>query len=390
MKDFFGTLGTPVATLEDEIKRLKDKVPADITKAWPRRLPNRFQGRMPAKRKLCGKSAMLSLAYATSIRWSRSIKKSTPPRVQKLRCLDRRRRPAAACLLDILAPCEIFCPGAFGRAAFPCSIKSRDLDNPKLDQLQNLLRKRFEVAIADKFDGDVHLSKDWDLQKRLSTEKRATIGFLLLAVANVQQPDLKQPDRFIPLYPEGSGQGAPNLLRAQTVLGLYEFAASAKNLPVAWNILEDRIIQAIYVDREGFEDPSSRTSCKFKEFANKPTRNQAFVDKHAAGNQGPQGHYPGDQKSAKAFGRIAGAKPGRQENLRRSRRGPQGRDGNAEGRPMRRFDRNRNCRRWTEACRKQLFEAQKVLANAQEQNIRLEQAIKAEEQRAKGPKGATP
>src|SRR5262249_15479325 len=134
-------------------------------------------------------------------------------------------------LVDILAPCDIFRPANAADATFGLE-QIADSDKVKLAQLQKILEKRFDSAIAGKYDSDVHFSKEGDTESRWSIEKRQTIGFLLVAIGSVLMPDPKNPDKSIYLYPQ-STNGAPTLTRAQTVLGLYEFSAAAQNLPIA-------------------------------------------------------------------------------------------------------------------------------------------------------------
>ncbi len=120
LKDYFGNLGTPVSTLEDEVKRLKDKVPTDIANA-----ARNSAGALKdddAKRKFASR-VLLSLAY----------------NVHQVEALDKKIKAAKgqglddliddACqrrmLVDILAPCEIFRPGAIERSAAKQSRRPR-------------------------------------------------------------------------------------------------------------------------------------------------------------------------------------------------------------------------------------------------------------------------
>ena len=101
----------------------------------------------------------------------------------------------------------------------------------------------------------------------------------MVAIANLHKPDPAKPGQFELLYPEGGGApGTPNLQRAQTVLGLYEFAAAAQNLPLAWYALEQRVLQSIHAEREG--------SSMVKD--GKVVRSQAFIDKYDGEIQGIQ------------------------------------------------------------------------------------------------------
>ena len=270
LKDYFGGLGDVVATLEEEITRLKDKVPKDIEKA-AQETATAYKGKDEKTRRQLAAKMLYPLTYDIYQveKVDRKIKAAKGLELDALLEDAIQRRM----LVDILAPCEIFRPGE-AKADFLERIA--DLDTFKLDQLKKRLQKRFDVAIADKFDGSVHQGPDWDTESRHTMEKRQTIGFLLVALAHVQKPDPNQPDKLVPLYPDGTA-GAPTLARAQTVLGLYEFAAAAQNLPLAWERLEERVLEAIHIDRQGFD-----ITVKDKDGKDQIVRNQAFIDKHDA------------------------------------------------------------------------------------------------------------
>lgn len=282
LKDYFGSLGAPVATLEAEIARLKNKVPADIAQVAAEGA-EAFKGKDDAAKRQYVSKLLLPLAYNTYQveKLNKTLEAAKGAALDTLLGDVVQRRM----LLDILAPCEIFRPGAYKTdKSFNYLIeKSGDLDSLKLDDLKSILDKRFAEAVAERYDGTVHLSADWDAQKRDSIEKRDNIGFLLVTIANLQKPDFAKPGDFVPLYPDGPGPaGTPNLLRAQTVLGLYEFATAAQNLPITWRIMEQQLLKAIQIDRQGFEVVFKNTSGKLNELKGKLTRNEAFVDYHAA------------------------------------------------------------------------------------------------------------
>ncbi len=378
LKDYFGNLGTPVSTLEEEVKRLKEKVLADIANA-----ARGAAGALKdddAKRKFASR-VLLSLAY--DVHQVEALDKKI--KAAKGKALDDLIEDACQrrMLVDILAPCEIFRPGA---VSAPLQNKVADLDKFKLDELQNLLRKRFDVAIADKFDGDVHLSKDWDAEKRLTTEKRATIGFLLLTIATLQKPeaDAKQPDNinYVALYPDGSGAGTPNMLRAQTVLGLYEFAAAAQNLPVAWDVLEKRMAQAIQVDREGYTFVYTDKGGKFKDSANKPARNDAFIDKHATEIQALRDVVLEIRKAENTLAALKVQNATAQKIY--EFRAEQLKELTARLQGARTVTKAKVAE--LNELQKQLFQAQQVLAGAQDRNLSLEKAIQTEENKATGSK----
>ena len=280
LKDYFGSQGAPVITLEAEVQRLKTKVPGDIAQVAGE-AADAFKGKDDNAKRQFASKLLLPLAYnifqVEKLDGKLKAAKGAALDALLADAIERRM------LVEILAPCEIYRPGAYrSDKSFTFLIeKVGDLDYLKLDDLKGILDKRFDVAIADKFDGSVHFDADWDVEKRDSVEKRETIGFLLVAIANVQKPDAAKPGQYVPLYPDaGAPQGTPNLLRAQTVLGLYQFAAAAQNLPVTWRIMEQQLIKSIQIDRQGFDIVFNNKSGKFKELEGKLTRNEAFIDKH--------------------------------------------------------------------------------------------------------------
>jgi hypothetical protein len=371
LKDYFGSLGAPVATLEDEIKRLSSKVPADIAAA-AKEAADAFKAKDDSAKRQFAAAVLLPLAYDTYQveKLDAKLKATKGPELDVLIDDAVQRR----LLVDILAPCEIFRPGEVSK---PLVEKVGDLDSFKVDQLNALLQRRFDVAVADKFDGAVHQGPDWDGEKRLSWEKRQTIGFLLLAIANLHQPDPAKPGQFVLLYPDtGAPAGTPNLMRAQTVLGLYEFAASAHNLPLAWYALEQRVIQSIHTDREGF------TIAKDKQ--GKPNRNQAFIDKHANEIKAIQEMV---LEIKKANDRLTDL----QDQSKRVKKIFEDREEHLQEMTKKlREARQETLRRVADVreLQKQLFAAQAVLRDAEERNASLERDIRAEEKKAAGTKGA--
>ncbi len=182
------------------------------------------------------------------------------------------------------------------------------------------------------------------------------------------------------LYPDGSGAGTPNMLRAQTVLGLYEFAASAQNLPVAWDVLEKRMAQAIQVDREGYTFVYTDKGGKFKDFVNKPARNDAFIDKHATEIQALRDVVLEIRKAENTLVAL------KLQNATVQKiyefRAEQLKELTARLDVARKVTSTKVAE--INELQKQLFQAQQVLAGAQDRNLGLEKAIQTEENKAKG------
>ena len=395
LKDYFGNQGVPVATLEEEVKRLKKEVPKDIARAAQETV-TALKGADDAAKRQFAARLLLPLAYdvyqVEAI--DRALKGAKGPK------LDARIQEAVqrSLLVGILAPCEIFRPGDVGKTVKDKSGKDKfepkffvekagDLDYSKVEDLEKLLDQRFDVAIADKFDGTVHQGPDWDAVKRLSWEKRQTIGFLLLAIANLHKPDVSQPAQFklVLLYPEtGAAAGAPNLLRAQTVLGLYEFAAAAQNLPLAWRSLEEQLLEATRIDRQGFDivfngkgkDVQSRA------LDGKLVRNQAFIDKRAAEIKQIRELTV---QLKKAEDRLKDL----QEQDSTVKKNFEIREEHLKAMTKNLLEARKETAKQVAELRvkeKQLFQAQEVLRDAAERNAQLEKEIRNEERKATGVK----
>ena len=82
------------------------------------------------------------------------------------------------------------------------------------------------------------------LKQRTSTDKRQTIGFILFALSQVQVPALdKKNERK--LIDKG-------IERAQTVSGVYEFTDASIQYVRTLRILEQRVVEAVTADRDGY------------------------------------------------------------------------------------------------------------------------------------------
>jgi hypothetical protein len=385
LKDYFKGHGVPalkdeMVTLEDEVKRLQNKVPADI-EAAAAEAAEALKAKSDADKRQFIAKVLLPLAYD----------------IYQVAALDAKLQAAKGAeldgllkesverrlLMDILAPLEIFRPGDVSKFFLE---KAGDLKALPLDQIKERWQKRVANAVAPTFDGDVHQGPDWNAEKRSSWEKRDTIGLLLLAIASAQKPDAAKPGQFVPLYADAGPAGTPNLARAQIILGLFEFAAAAQNLPIAWRTLERRAIEAIHVDREGFSIIFKDKSGQFKDDDGKPARSQAFIDKH--------------EEIIKRIQDLILAIRAAEERLKDL----QAQNKNAQ---MIVEDREKHFKAMTEkliaarketarmigelrVLQKELYQAQVVLRDAEEQNARLVREIRAEERKASGAKGGTP
>jgi hypothetical protein len=99
----------------------------------------------------------------------------------------------------------------------------------------------------------------------MTAEKRQNAAFLLVSIAFARKhldPGAKLDDQL--LVPNG-------LLRAQRIVGLYDFTAAAQQLAQAFASLNERVVRALAVEREGFQ----------VEVNNQLKRSEGFVDKQA-------------------------------------------------------------------------------------------------------------
>jgi len=129
--------------------------------------------------------------------------------------------------------------------------KAADLKGLKLEELKGLFEQRFKSATEENYNKTTYLSEEWEGQKRDSFERRDNIAFLLLAVSQMRKPD-------------GSPVNSQMWDRAQVVSGLIEFAQALQDYSRALRLQEERLAQAIQLDRDGYtlvpaKDQAGRT-----------------------------------------------------------------------------------------------------------------------------------
>jgi HPt (histidine-containing phosphotransfer) domain-containing protein len=139
---------------------------------------------------------------------------------------------------DILAPINLFRPGDLKLTEVE---RIADRSKFTLAQVQELLDKRLQAAVASQYDTRFNIGNDYwgNPQERDSVEKRQKIAFILFTLAQVQIPTLDKK-----LYAKG-------VERAQTVSGLYEFTNASIAYVQAMRVLEQRMEQRINEDRDG-------------------------------------------------------------------------------------------------------------------------------------------
>ncbi|GEM_PF-2592439 len=285
LREMMSDLGDPVGNIEEEMARLKRKLPDDI-KAVADQLKTNLAKATPAdKRKKLG-----MLLYPLCV---------NPMQVEKLEAKIKGAQGAALdtlleeaverrILADILLPVELF------RASDPnqSTAKANDvkldkkplypndvatysavLENAadaKIKDLRDLLNWRLDAAASEKHDGKVHFGTEWDGQKRWTIEKRANSAFLLVSIAYARKhlnPNAKIEDEL--LYAKG-------LERAQRLSGLYDFTAACQAYNEVVRKLHERVLEALALDREGFDVQVDVNNVKTSK------RSESFIDKHAA------------------------------------------------------------------------------------------------------------
>jgi hypothetical protein len=258
MKD----LGNPVGNIEEEMARIKgglfnqiETVAQDLTKI------------MEKADDAAKKAQVAMLLYPLCF---------NPMQVEKLEAKIKNAKGTMVTALledaiqrrilaDILLPVEMYRPGESEPNKLAILEKAADKDEVSLDTLRDLMKSRLDEAAAAKYDPKVHYGKDWEGVARWTPEKRQNAAFLLvsLAYANKHLPGKKDDEQL--LDPKG-------LERAQRISGLFDFTQACVNYNEAVQKLEQRVIDAISLDREGF-------------FVQAGARSDSFADRHAAAVQ---------------------------------------------------------------------------------------------------------
>jgi hypothetical protein len=252
-RDIFGSLADPVSTQEDEMDRLKTRIPGDIQAAAKEVLAKLKND--DEKRELVRKVFRPLLRTGRQIdKFEEKIVATAGADLDTLVDESVQRR----IYRDILAPVNVINPGDLGKLKVETLAdlaevgdgEKKELSKEfayKLDDVKEMLVKRLAAAAADSYDSDVHFGDVWvqeksspEAMKRDSVVKRRTIAMLMFAIGQVQVPTL---DRK--LYPKG-------IERAQVVCGLQEVTSAMIFYSQAWGILKARQVEAVRVDRQGY------------------------------------------------------------------------------------------------------------------------------------------
>lgn len=351
LKIHFKNAGTPVRTLEEEIERLRKTLPDDIKKA-----AQEFAAKPPDEKAKRDQLALTLLPLARTPKQIDDlytfIQKVDGVKLDELLVDAGQRRV----LYDILAPHEFFRPAPID--AWPLE-QIADIKGKKLEEYVSMLDRRLKSTIEAKYDAALHLGKEFEGKERDSIEKRQAIAFMVFTVAQARKPD------GTPLYPQGPE-------RVQKVIGLFEDAVAAGALAGATDKMTRKMVNVIIEDREG--------KPVFDPKINKLTSTDGFVHSYA-----------------KEIDRVKEIiETIRTRNLRLADVQDQEKK-QADIVDMREKqiatvsteligERKKTSFQLGELRRlqKQLFDAQVKLADAHQNNLRLEQAIRRAELRLKG------
>jgi hypothetical protein len=227
----FKGLGEPVKTLEQEVERIKSRLPQDIDLA-AQEAAKKEQGDV-AGRKLAEK-VLLPLAR-------------TPDQVY---ALDKKIQAAKGAELSALIEKgtrlrlieQVLDPLNEERPVQP---KNRlleslaDLDNAKVvEEAEALLKRRIDAVTAERHDPEL-LGEEWAGKERTSIEKRQAIAYLLYTISQVKKPDGTL------LYPQGPE-------RTEVVVGLNEFTHAADRYAVALQAIQERVTRFHQYELAGY------------------------------------------------------------------------------------------------------------------------------------------
>lgn len=282
-------LGDPVGSIEEEMARLKKAIPSDVQAAAAQLKTNLQKATDAAKQ-----DKVLALLFPLCVNpmqvesLERKLK-GTSHKPMVGAALDKLLEDALQrrILADILMPVELFRAAdpnpstekasdttAKGAQLYPQGVvkyhsvleDAADWEEVPLDKLYDLLNRRLDAAASATHDGSVHFGKEWDGQKRWSIEKRQNAAFLLISLAYARKHlDSKAKLEGQLLYPKG-------LERAQRLSGLFDFATACRAYNDAVRKLDERVREAIALDRDGFHTQVN----------NEVRRSEGFADKYAA------------------------------------------------------------------------------------------------------------
>ncbi|MBM4071847.1 MAG: hypothetical protein FJ271_23420 [Planctomycetes bacterium] len=232
LNDWFkGIEGGPVKTLDEEIGRVKKELPEKIAAAAQEVAAS---VKTEADQRALLQQYLLNMAYTIyQVQDVAKKVKDLPAAQLNDKLVDAAQRRL---LIDILVPLD---------ASRPAEVSDRtlqqvsQLDKLPLDRLQNLLLRRIDELLADKFEPTLHFGKDWADQTRDTVDRRHAIAYFLFTLSQVKKPNSNPPQTLYPVE------------RVQAVVGLHQSALSAQALARALVGVQDRLLGALSADRDG-------------------------------------------------------------------------------------------------------------------------------------------
>lgn len=346
--DWYGDVGEPVKTLEEEVERLKTSLPGEIAQAAD---AIAAEAKTEEKKREKLDSLLMPLAFTPQQIEALEKKIKQVPAGQ----LDERIKDAAQrrILVAILTPLEKYRPAEGKEFKDRLLAQAADYDSVKLERLQDLLQRRLQATLEKNYDPALHFGgKEWEGKSRDTIEKRNAIAFLVTTVAHTKIPDGKLGKLLQPNGPE----------RAQVVLGLYEYAYAVQRLTATMIASFERVLEAVRNDREGLPFM----------YKGKMERNLAFVDRYRAEVGRIQDLVATIDKNQKRLDDLEGQKADHQKIV-----------DNREMQVKEVTDKLLKARVEThrqlqelEKLQKQFFKATKNLIDAQEQNLRREKELR--------------
>jgi hypothetical protein len=291
-----GQGGSPVSTLQEEVKRVKDKLPAEIDTV-AQSAANKVKDKSSEEKQALLRRVLFPLC---SEGWQldelekKIQEKRTPKQDEDFLVSALKRRM----WFDVLKPLEVFRPSAksgegekaAGEAKDKKSVVDRagNPDEISVDELKKHFVKRCDDALAGKdwIDGTI---------KRDNAEKRRYVAFLLAAVSRIEIPGADPTEQKAPVEQgakkaakvakkEAGGEGEeepkaaeqpaakaekqrPTLQlafpaaerRAEVVCGLQAFDQACEDLALVTEIVTNQTIAAIYRDLGHFRYPADST-----------------------------------------------------------------------------------------------------------------------------------
>lgn len=277
-RDIFGN-DSPVATLDEEIKRVKGSTQSAIESAAKSVLEK--QEKDENKKRDVVRKALYPIVWdiwqvkKDQDYWDDKTKEiKVKGTGLEIKLLEAKGSDLDALVLDaverrlyydILAPLSVYKPGDVRDPKDYKIERLADSEAYPLEKVRGFFAERLDGAIADQHNlANYYGEKVWpsggDAMNRDTIEKRQTIAFILFAIGHTRVPVTDEP-----LINKGVD-------RASTVSGFYEFTNASINYVRAMRIIEQRLTDAIVTDRQGY-----LVAVKDKA---ELTRTEGFIDKY--------------------------------------------------------------------------------------------------------------